>query len=902
MVISLGTLFGAIAAIVLIGKFGQTRSDRPSTATAGDSREWTVGSTAAFAFVASAVGIAAFAAAIPVRASAVHTGPVIVETDPMPTTGPDTIAPAEMTIRLIAAGPVVMTVPTAISMAVHQGLQGVSFIGWEPSALGVGTFVSDAAVNEFVISGQFTTLDLQFTSEKSGSSISIDTEGTRTSIALDGDESGHRAVRFRSGAAREVVSSPFMWTSTDLLFSEPASAAEWSAIGLLSVDGEPILSASGEVLGVHVTAFKAAGALMLSVLDVSQLGVVAMLLLLIGFVVATALRPRLRTIDSMGFMRSAIYGLAVSMLVVGAANYLLPVRYAIWLLLPVLVVGVVRLLREHRQTGSRSALVHHPIERTSGTIVAPILVAVFHLFWFVVSGRWSIGFLQTDVFDTFNATVLFWGRSARDASIAFGDGFRLLDYTARAAVWGTMLERPSDAIVVFRLLLGVVIASLAAGLVARQGYRTWVQITVGVLGACSSAFVGLYAEGYMSREFFVSWLLIGLLCIGHQLFDDDLQYHSWWRVGAISSVSLAIVPPYFLIAPVLLLVVILGSSGSNWLSVLKGWRPAGAGVLSATLILGLPNLFWLRSSAEAAQYIDALNALVRNIIIPFYGTVRLPAAMFGLLPFHNHDGYRLGGSSYRLGPLAWDTDLFSSPYAVAAFIAIVIVLFILAVWSLLRWSRGVVDQGFAALWVASIGLYLAGLIVLRVMKWNEQTYFTIMWIWTLAPVALMGVILVFLESGRVHRKIRRHMLTGVVLLSVVNFASTLGESVLWVESPHSERAQRWHYDLVVPIDRFERALRQRAVKPPSGIFAVVIDRPSSLTGTDDDRVLTNVLVNLLEADGLYCPSCQRNADFYWVTASASTPPDVPVLLVGASSCGTRSPLYVDEWFSFCGAD
>ena len=124
-----------------------------------------------------------------------------------------------------------------------------------------------------------------------------------------------------------------------------------------------------------------------------------------------------------------------------------------------------------------------------------------------------------------------------------------------------MLERPSDAIVVFRLLLSVVVAALAASLVARQGYRTWVQVTVGVLVSGSSAFVGLYAEGYMSREFFVSWSLIGLLMVGHQFLDDDRRSSAWWRVGIVASVSLAIVPPYFLLGPALLLAMVLSSVG-----------------------------------------------------------------------------------------------------------------------------------------------------------------------------------------------------------------------------------------------------------------------------------------------------------------------------------------------------
>jgi hypothetical protein len=632
------------------------------------------------------------------------------------------------------------------------------------------------------------------------------------------------------------------------------------------------------------------------------LGAVALLLLAVGFVVATACGPALDASGGLSRLRFAIYGLALSMLVIGAANYVVPVRLAVWLLLPVLAVGLVRLGLRARSEPPPRVVVERPAEGLTGPIVAGVVVAAIHGFWFAMSGRWSLGFLQTDVFDTFNVTGLFWHRSALDASIAFGDGFRLLDYTARAAVWGTMLDRPSDAIVVFRLLHGVVVAMLAAGLVARQGYRAWVQVPVGILVSGAAAFVGLYAEGYMSREFFVSWLLVGLLMIGHQLLDADRRSNGWWRVGVVAGVSLAIVPPYFLIAPVLVLAVILSSTGSGWRSKLSSWRPAATGFVASLVIFGLPNVFWLRSSSDANQYIDALNSLVRNLGVPFYDSLRFPAAMLGLVPFHHQDGYRLGGTTIRFGPLSWSTDWLSHAVVVTGFIIIATVLFALSVWVLIRERASTADRGFAAMWIAVVALYVGGFLVLRATRWNEQTYFTIMWIWTLAPVGLTGLVITCLEAGRLRPRLRAAMLAGVLLLAGVNVVSAAGESILWVESPYSELADDWHYDLAAPIDRFDRTLRRGGVDLQGVDFAVVIDRPSSLTGTDDDRVLTNVLSNLLEADGRRCPDCQRNPDFYWITASATAPADIPIVLVGSTDCRTRPELYADEFFAVCGAE
>ena len=395
-------------------------------------------------------------------------------------------------------------------------------------------------------------------------------------------------------------------------------------------------------------------------------------------------------------------------------------------------------------------------------------------------------------------------------------------------------------------------------------------------------------------------MLIGLLIVGHQLLDDDRRLSSWWRVGVVASVSLVIVPPYFVLAPALILAFLVSSTGANFRNKLRRWREAAAGVTFAFVAVGFPNLLWLRSSSDANQYIDALNSLVRNIGVPFYDDLRFPAAMLGLIPFHHQDGYPLGGTTIRLGPLRWDTDWLSYSPLVMGFIVIAAGIFVLSMSILARRSRGMTDRAFGTMWTAVVLLYLAGLLVLRLTRWEEQTYFTVMWIWTLAPVALTGLVFLCLEAGRLQPKLRATMMATVLLFALVNVASAAGESVLWTESPYSELAPRWHYDLAAPLDRFARELQGGGLDLGSDQFAVVIDRPSSLTGTDDDRVLTNVLVNLLEAEGARCLDCQRNSDFYWVTASTEAPSDIPIVLVGSTDCNTRPAIYVDEFFAVCG--
>lgn len=852
---------------------------------------------AAIATGVALASMAALVAFLPVRATAVSEGEIAITSDATPDEPPGALTPEDLQIQIIATGGVTMSPPQPIAFAIEQQLPGVVLAGWSRPPNRNDLLVADTADNEILITGRFSSLDLPFETGPGAGTVEIEAGDVRAVIDLESTTAGHNVVRVSAGGRRTTASTPFLWSDRTLRLPEPASELEWAAIGLLPVRAEPVVGDTGAVIAVRVDAADTARALARAGFDLLVLAAVALVLGLVGLVVGTACGPRRVARGVLAGLRLATYGLALGMLIVGAANYFVAARWAVVILVPIILVGLTRMVR---QTGESPSVVPEgtPVG-ASGAIIAAIVVAAINGLWFMLSGRWSLGFLQTDVFDTFNVTELLWRRSALDASIAFGDGFRLLDYTARATVWGTMLDRPSDAIVVFRLLLSVLVAALAANLVARQGYGAWVQVVVGTLVSGSAAYVGLYAEGYMSREFFVSWLLLGLLAAAHQLLDTDVRMWAWWKVGVIGCVSLAVVPPYFLMAPALVAVLIASVAGSQWRDRALNWSPAVGGFGLSVLALGVPNLFWLRSSSDAEQYIDTLNALVRNIGVPFYDSVRLPAAMLGLLPFHHQDGYRLGGSTFELGPFRWGTDWLAGTVVAWVFLISTSLVAALSVWIVARRSRSSVDRGFAALWIAVAGFYIMGILVLRVALWNAQTYFTIMWIWTLAPIALTALVLLFLEAGRLEQRARTLLLGGVLVLALVNALAAAGESVLWVESPFSERASKWHYDQAVPLDRFDRALQAGDVDIGDDEFAVVIDQPSALTGTDDDRVLTNVIVNLLEATGTRCTVCVRNPDFYWVTASQSAPTDIPIVRIGSTECGPRPTIYTDDYFAIC---
>ncbi len=304
------------------------------------------------------------------------------------------------------------------------------------------------------------------------------------------------------------------------------------------------------------------------------------------------------------------------MLVVGAANYVVSVEWAVWFIVPLCAVGSWHLSQPAVSFTDDNVVTKQAQWQPTGVPIAISIVTTTWLVWYLVSQRWAIGLLQTDVMDTFNLTALFWGESARSASTDFGNGFRLLDYSARAATWGPFLERPSDAVVLMRLAGFALLAALLAGYCARTGHRRWIQVLCAVLVCGSASFTSLYAEGYMTREVFVTWTLIGLLVIAHQILDAKRDASAWWCVGTVCVVPLAMVPPYWVIGPALVLALL----GSTRLRVVRDafdlWKSSLLGFLAAFIALGIPNLVWLKNVSDAERYVESLNLLVRYTGIP----------------------------------------------------------------------------------------------------------------------------------------------------------------------------------------------------------------------------------------------------------------------------------------------
>lgn len=810
-----------------------------------------------------------------------------------PAVGTPTPAPMSLTIVTRSPEPVTFLPPAQLRSAVANGLDGVDLAGWVPNddataltSVGVGSAIE--------VTGRFASLDLPFRREPGAGSIEIALNGqSATTLSLDGPV-GVDGVRAESGGRLVEQRSTFL--GRGLRLEQGIELQQVSAtVGLIAVDVEVVRSGTGVAyeVGLAAVVLAVVGAFAGMLLVV----LVALAVLVVAYLVGCAAAPAGWTLRaSPAPLPRALVGTAIAMLVVGALNYVAPVGVAVFALVPLISWGAFRLTRqimlvEPRPSPVRGRMALVPLCLGAG-------IVAFLVSHFVLTGRLSIGFLQTDVFDTFNLTLLFWDESALGAATDFGNGFRLLDYSARAAIWGAGLDRPSDSIVVVRVLLAVMTLVMSSRVTRRLGVGVAGQSAVAVLAVLSAPLTSLWFQGYMSREFFVTWMILGLLALVDTLNRGRRDARSWAEVGVVCWVSLVVVPPYFILAA--------GIALGCWMISRQGRRTLDRGPdrsgraylgVATSLVLAVPNLFWLRDASDAERYVPALNALTYNIVIPFIGSSEFPAAMFGFVPFHANSAHQLGPITRTIGPLTISSDLLGG--AVPLLVGTIAVGLALAAGAVIAWRT---QRTVTVVLLSIVICYLAGVVVLRLFAWTGQLYFSAMFIWTLAPVALVSAALVMsIAVGRRHGRTTVGWAVAVVLVGLVgvNALSSGAEFSLWRDGETGPRATRWHADQAGPLARFTDAVEDGSLGIQGDDYSVVATL-SQLTATDDDRVLLNGVVNALEAAGKSCGDCVRNPDVYFTEVHGRAADDEFLVDVGGGPCTDRPEVWRDTYVVVCG--
>ena len=812
--------------------------------------------------------------------------PILLDAVPGPT-GP----PQSMTIRveLTADGSVIFTGPRNIPAATL--LAGASSDGFDVSAADPSRLSANESGSWIVMSGSYSSVGLRFVTGPQAGEVAISVnDGPVTTLLLESEIVTERAVAINA-SSYDVAATRFMWQQQRIRFASPVSGVELATLGQLAVDHSVLVDDSGQQIGVVIERGAVVRAL---------LGAISRFLPLLAFAVAIlvgsaiigrgAERILIRWADApIDWLTATILGLSVALLAVGTLNYVLSVRQASLLLSPMLLASI----HPARRAFQRRRTSWPQPTRLMALGMALTAVIAYPL---ILSGGFSVGFLQTDVVDTFRLTQVFWNNSAFDANLDFGNGFRLLDQSARALVAGWSAT-PNAAVVIYRLVFLALLIPVSWRLSTSAGVQGWRRDAVVSLTVASGAIVSLFAEGYMSRTFFAWFLLLGAGVLGRAVTAPSVNRLELACGGLVLAVAAAVVPPFMMLLPVvgLMLVVRSGWPRSGLQPVTKLLSP----FVVAWSVGALPNFIWLRNAGEAQRYIEALNAIGRDIVVPFYAEPTFPAALIGLVPFHSNRQHWMGEASVGVAPgLARSfSDWFLGTNVALGFLALVGVAAVWTAVAQVRRAKQPDERALAVLWIGSVGAIIGGGLLLWVLFWSSQSYFVLMWFWTLAPLGVAALALGFARGAVTTKMAGRTFSVVLGLLLVTNLSASLLETSRWFESPRGSTADRTHLDIVHEVEAFTQYL----VSDTGSIGPhMVAGPPSDLTGTDDDRVLGNLLDILLVADGSACIDCAYDPDVKFLHLAPVPRNEVVSVIVGGGECETEE-MYRAARFVMCTA-
>ncbi len=532
--------------------------------------------------------------------------------------------------------------------------------------------------------------------------------------------------------------------------------------------------------------------------------------------------------------RNALYdaatllaGTSLLFAVLGLVNYVVPVR---WAVLPLLVAGTALALAGTRRARPSRLVAPAPV-------AAGVLAVAAGAGLFALSGGQGIGLLQTDVYEYQRLTQLFWSEGALPSGSDFGSGLRLLDTSARSLFYGVANLSPPESTLAVHL---VSMALAAAGLAALIGWfrRPAPAVVGGLAGAFGGVAVAGFVEGYLSRSFLTWFLIAGWSVATLGLVDTEHRRSRLLAAGAGLGVAAAIVPMY--LVPVLAFGLVLLGAGPSLRDRLRPVWPLAVPMM----VLGIPNLYWLRRVDVSARYAEGVSEVGRTFVLPFYDEPTIVTAMAGLEPIHANPASFLGVQSRSWLPQL-SADYFSFLGDHAAWLAVVVVLVAVAV---VAWRAGSAELAPVVRVIRYTWAFMLGGLAVILPFWSTQSYFILMYGWTLAPLLYATVVV---RTFAAPVPARRMLVALGSLLIAVNVVSAAAEAGRWYESPVSPLDTRWRYDVGPTLADFT----VWASDAEPGTYRIEVQR-SDVLQTDDGRAIANQVDQILTDLGFSCDGCQ----------------------------------------------
>lgn len=564
---------------------------------------------------------------------------------------------------------------------------------------------------------------------------------------------------------------------------------------------------------------------------------------------------------------ATMLGLSLLVAMIGSLNYLVSGRTAV-LSVIVFSVGAITV------AASRKGLRNFAVPRRYEGPLLPVLVGfLLYVVPTMMTRSLNVGFLQTDIYDYFHLQEVFWRESIPSAGTDWGWGLRTLDSTTRSGIENVFHLSSWEAATVVRLAFAMfaVVAIHSAATCLGASRRS-----ASILASLTVALVplhGLWLEGYLTRELFAHQVLmsigVGVTILHRQDEDGTRQRKRLFLLGVLMVPALSIVPPYLVLVPALLLTLMIrrpqgAPPRTNW--------PPIRSFLLGLVPLSMINLWWMLGSDVSNRYAQAVEGIGKNIVVPFHSTARFPASLMGITSFHLNESSLFGRSLEGWVPGVL-VDFHRRIDQIAGNWSVVLLLLLAVIVAVALSPRA---SGPAAGFLIGYVLISTVCTVLLLSVWKSQSFFLLMWFWTLAPGILVSAFLLIVRPGQRLQIGRLCILVTFLLLNVV---ASVFASTRWLNGPYGETSYRTHFDLAADV-LFLEELEDSITTD----FQVIM-RDSELTGSDDDRVLFNFVDLVLTRDGRDCVNCvydPRNGSV--ASLVAAEPTEQIVLIIGGRGC------------------
>lgn len=572
-----------------------------------------------------------------------------------------------------------------------------------------------------------------------------------------------------------------------------------------------------------------------------------------------------------GWVGCFAVGFSLFALIANSAAYFVPARDSAAALAALLLVAIVLGARSRSKRAGPAS-----IQGSPGGLPALVVAATGLGFWLsfwplTFVGPGFIGGLQPDSSFYVTATNAIQQKSLLSAMAndgLLGYGMRSIDLALAASlssISGLTAGRTWQII----CMALMIVPPLASYYLVRDWLQSEAAASLTAVSvALCAPIASLFLESYLVQYATTAALYLNLYTALAFLRSLDRRSVSV-RISlahALTSAQAVLLYPYFAVVPVASVGVAIWMLRRDRVLLSKH-----LGMLASLgLVVGNIGYVFMLNHPATGQFVEALNAIARYVVFPFYDQPRFAAFLFGIAPFHA-GSEMVGGliAETSAGPFAAGLSGYFSwveRQRVIVVLAPIVASYLLA----LATKRRLLADAFGKLLLTSLIGYLS---MLFVAGRFSGLYAQCKLAWTLAtliPVIIVPGFALCIAQGSNDRQadkrpggwVRALAVSALSLLLAGNLIARAAGPLFWIPNPGTFAKA----NTAVAVDLATLDDWHPSGIPPGARFAFVDAAPSVSSPARSLRVLAGHTYSMLLGRGHVCVNCNLLAqllEFFW---------------------------------------